>query len=65
MDNYNTLDDSGVFNDDGTSGGDADGVNMVFSGKGLLKIKRTALTLPPNEVFGDKLNLKLEWRHRT
>ena len=33
MDSYNTLDDSGVFNDDGTSGGDADGVNMVFSGK--------------------------------
>ena len=37
MDNYNTLDDSGVFNDDGTSGGDAEGVNMVFSGKRLLK----------------------------
>ena len=51
MDSYNTLDDSGVFNDDGTSGGDADGVNMVFSGKGFFKIKRTSLTLPPYEVF--------------
>ena len=43
MDNYDTLDDSGVFNDDGTSGGDADGVNMVFSGKGLLRVKRASL----------------------
>ena len=51
MDNFSTLDDSGVFNDDGTSGGDADGVNMVFSGKGLFRIKRASLMFTTNKVF--------------
>ena len=65
MDNSITLDDSGVFNDDGTSGGDADGVNMVFSGNGLFKMKQISLTFPPNEVFRRyTVNVMLELIYR-